>query len=316
MSSTTGTLIRCWRSCKRKAHVTLTQQAMGHSHTTTTAGNMVTRFLSCRYESYKVENIVTAMTLQSMSGVHTRYGRARAITRGASTLTERIGGLWVKCEVCEKHHDNKRFCSVKCRNSVIQKLAVIAKQKNMIKTRCGVCGVEKVTNSRARKFCSKQCYYISERIDLRAICLFCKTEFEQVRASGVVARRKFCSRSCACKFTAIGRIYEPWSEERRANHMKNMRRGESHPFWRGGVTPYQKIERRKPEYIAWRKAIFERDNYTCQLCGVRGGTLHADHIKSWIKYPDLRTELSNGRTLCLECHKKTPTYARNLAYQQ
>ena len=58
----------------------------------------------------------------------------------------------------------------------------------------------------------------------------------------------------------------------------------------------------------WRKAIFARDNYTCQLCGKCGGTLQADHILPYCTHPELRLDLNNGRTLCVECHKKTPTY--------
>lgn len=58
----------------------------------------------------------------------------------------------------------------------------------------------------------------------------------------------------------------------------------------------------------WRTAVFARDNYTCQICGQRGGRLQADHIKPYKAFPDLRLDLSNGRTLCIECHKKTPTY--------
>ena len=52
----------------------------------------------------------------------------------------------------------------------------------------------------------------------------------------------------------------------------------------------------------------ERDNYTCQICGTRGGDLEADHIKPFAYYPDIRFELSNGRTLCKPCHRKTDTY--------
>jgi 5-methylcytosine-specific restriction endonuclease McrA len=60
----------------------------------------------------------------------------------------------------------------------------------------------------------------------------------------------------------------------------------------------------------WRKQVFERDDYTCQKCGKRGGRLNADHIKPVRLFPELVLELSNGRTLCaVPCHKETPTYS-------
>lgn len=60
-------------------------------------------------------------------------------------------------------------------------------------------------------------------------------------------------------------------------------------------------------YYGWRKLVFKRDNYSCVLCGSQN-KLEADHIKSYSKFPELRYELSNGRTLCNECHKKTDNY--------
>lgn len=37
---------------------------------------------------------------------------------------------------------------------------------------------------------------------------------------------------------------------------------------------------------------------------------NADHIKSFKDHPELRTDLQNGRTLCVDCHRKTDTYGR------
>lgn len=58
----------------------------------------------------------------------------------------------------------------------------------------------------------------------------------------------------------------------------------------------------------WRNAVFQRDNYTCRGCGVRGGRLEAHHVKPYKAYPELRHVLSNGMTLCRSCHKKTDTF--------
>lgn len=58
------------------------------------------------------------------------------------------------------------------------------------------------------------------------------------------------------------------------------------------------------EYSKWRKAVYERDNYTCQECGKRGGELNAHHIKPYAKYPKLIYDVDNGITLCEKCHKE------------
>lgn len=58
----------------------------------------------------------------------------------------------------------------------------------------------------------------------------------------------------------------------------------------------------------WRIAVFERDNYTCQACGDRGGELNAHHLKPYKKHPELKHDINNGQTLCVECHKKTDSY--------
>lgn len=79
-------------------------------------------------------------------------------------------------------------------------------------------------------------------------------------------------------------------------------------MWVGSeVPPWErtnKQERGAPKYKEWRTSVFERDNYTCQHCGQKGGELNAHHIKHFAKYKKLRYEISNGLTLCIECHRK------------
>lgn len=74
------------------------------------------------------------------------------------------------------------------------------------------------------------------------------------------------------------------------------------------ITPVLERLRKSKQFAEWRKAVFERDNYTCQHCGERGGVLHPDHIKQFAYYPKLRFDVDNGRTLCKPCHIKTDTY--------
>jgi 5-methylcytosine-specific restriction endonuclease McrA len=83
---------------------------------------------------------------------------------------------------------------------------------------------------------------------------------------------------------------------------------------KGISTENEKIRKSK-EYKNWRLSIFKRDNYTCVICKVKnkkgmGKTieLHADHIKSFAHHKDLRFEIDNGRTLCIDCHRKTENY--------
>lgn len=84
-----------------------------------------------------------------------------------------------------------------------------------------------------------------------------------------------------------------------------MMKGENHYNWRGGTAEKRTCDMVSREYKAWRKAVFDRDSYTCQMCGDnKGGNLNAHHIKAYKDYPKLRYEVSNGMTLCEQCHIK------------
>ena len=87
-----------------------------------------------------------------------------------------------------------------------------------------------------------------------------------------------------------------------------LRREKNH-LWKGGITPINQQIRTSFEYKQWRNAVYKRDNYTCVWCGSKeSGRLNADHIKPFALYPDLRFDINNGRTLCIDCHKQTDSY--------
>lgn len=87
-------------------------------------------------------------------------------------------------------------------------------------------------------------------------------------------------------------------------------KGELHPNWKG-TTPANTLMRNSVEYKEWRSQVFQRDDYRCLDCGERGGDLQADHIYPFATYPRLRLDINNGQTLCVPCHRKTPTYGGN-----
>ena len=85
--------------------------------------------------------------------------------------------------------------------------------------------------------------------------------------------------------------------------MSLKKEGTNHWNWQGGITPQNELERRRLEYKEWRKRVFERDNYTCQICSKQKCYLNAHHIKSFSGHPNLRLNVDNGITLCDACHE-------------
>ncbi len=163
----------------------------------------------------------------------------------------------------------------------------------------------RIKNGRG-KYCSKKCQYSDKKgkryspetefkkgskpknyIGNKEICDQCGKEFEAAPSSN----RKFCSRKCEHKFR------ETLTGDKAGN-------------WQGGKTALNYRARRTKKYKLWRSDVFERDDYTCQDCGKRGGNLEAHHIKSFVGHKDLRYVISNGITYCIDCHIKNDEQRR------
>lgn len=107
------------------------------------------------------------------------------------------------------------------------------------------------------------------------------------------------TKTCGCSIAKGSKRSKEWCERQ-----SKQRVGANNPSWKGGVTSLRKVLRSRREYKEWRDLVFERDNYVCQNCFERGGVLHAHHVKEFAKHPTLRLEISNGKTLCKDCHNK------------
>lgn len=137
-----------------------------------------------------------------------------------------------------------------------------------------------------------------------------RTHFKKGESSWNAGKKEWMSEEHKVKLSQINAGKTPWNKG-----LYGWNGGESNPNWKGGVNTINNRLRRTKKYAQWRKSVFERDNYACQFCGIRGVELNADHIKPFAFFPELRFDTENGRTLCVECHKTTPTY-KNHKYQE
>ena len=128
--------------------------------------------------------------------------------------------------------------------------------------------------------------------DINKICEECGKEFSVLPCC---KRQKYCSNECK----GIGMS------------------GENGPNWKGGVTALNHRIRDLRENRIWRMSVFERDKYTCVICGNVGGNLEAHHINSFNniilknKIISVRKakkckelwDVNNGITVCVTCHE-------------
>lgn len=160
-------------------------------------------------------------------------------------------------------------------------------------------------------------------------CEQCKSQI--VRQHAKVKVKNFCNRSCRSRYTMLNASMSHRTKMRshaslrfasdkefgfkkghtgflspdHYNRLSVLLSGARNYAWRGGITPENKHIRNSLEYKNWRTSVFKRDDYQCQMPGCLGKTnkINANHILKFSDYPDRRLEISNGITLCVDCHR-------------
>ena len=140
---------------------------------------------------------------------------------------------------------------------------------------------------RDQRFCSRTC---ANRWNARAR-----------KAKRVPVLRPFCACGCGLR---IGKQATKYRSGHNPVTPPPPRRGPDHPQWTGGPKHLQV----STAHREWRALVFARDNWTCQRCGRRSQgpdrvSLNAHHIVHVSADPSRAFDVSNGVTLCVECHR-------------
>lgn len=232
--------------------------------------------------------------------------------------------MTLDCKHCSTKFEGasalKLYCSNKCRNQAKKKprecvsCGSIFMSKNKHSKFCGsrcaaqyrergstgtyeceTCGKtftrEKSRERSDRSFCSREC---AQKAGLRynsktLSCTQCLTKFTR-QPSSIREGNNFCTHEC----------YARWLTETGVNAGANNTR------YNPDLTGKDRAEQRlNPEYAEWRLAVYRRDNFKCRKCGTgsKGRKyLNAHHILNYSQHHELRTDVSNGITLCRPCH--------------
>lgn len=193
---------------------------------------------------------------------------------------------------------------------------------------CPECGKEFITSIKSpQKFCSQNCYrlYLDKKALYTALnphkCKYCnKTIYghhivcNDCDLSSKLYRisklKKYIITTCAYCGKELHVIPSVYKQHK--NHYCNVKcmsnyyaifyTGENSPTWKGGKKHYQ------GSWLRQRNLARERDNYTCQLCGVTESEWHKEldvhHIVNY-RYFKNKNEancLDNLVCLCNKCH--------------
>jgi hypothetical protein len=222
------------------------------------------------------------------------------------------------CEVCKevipynpkkglKNYEMRTYCSKACAKDGSPR-----RQPKLYPERlkpCETCGtiIPKESNRNwnmyaKKRYCSKVCSGKAHLQRIQVTCVICGKEFE--RPPAMIRGKTYCSQKCRqnkreCTCEVCGKVFVKCpSQLIKNNHIYCGRACQGI-----GKRKHNKQNqgRRSPEDLAWKAQVLNRDNFQCQHCGT-DRKLEAHHIKEARDFPELRHELTNGLTLCHQCH--------------
>ena len=195
----------------------------------------------------------------------------------------------VTCPICRKEFKTSvkrpaKYCCKECYKLALENKRL---EKSQMTSRCIKCGKE---IKYKHKYCD-ECRSIAAnerskklRNRIKTKCAYCGNELEIIPALMKSNRNHFCNVDCMSKYYS--------------DHYS----GENSPTWKGGKRHYF------GNWLKMRRLALERDNFTCQLCGVKQEDWHKEldvhHIMNYREFDDKfeANKLENLICLCNKCH--------------
>ena len=161
---------------------------------------------------------------------------------------------------------------------------------------CPQCGEHFISYDSGQVCCSKVCSNKRRSRKVSLVCKNCSKIFERPQSfvywHNIRGHKYFFCCMFCCSSFYVKEVHPRWKEDR------------------GSIKNKKRTLRASKDMCEWRKQIYNRDNFTCQLCGNRSRKgnlvyLNAHHIQRVVDEPALALSISNGITLCDDCHKST-----------
>lgn len=151
------------------------------------------------------------------------------------------------------------------------------------------CGCSRIKNLVGMKFNKLTVEELSNGRDGNGAVLWkCKCECGKITYLNGSELKNPRKKSCGCDKSGV------------IAHCKS-RAGVNHHWYNKSLND---DERTRQQDIEFSRGVFVRDNYTYQKCGYRGSNLNAHHLDGYHWCKELRSDISNGSTLCETCHVK------------